>query len=335
MSKVAVIGCGSWGTALAQHLSRSGYEVALTGNEPDVLAAIAEKQENTKYFPGHVLSAPVAVTTLQKTALNGAELVVLAVPSFAMRGVISEAKASLAAGTIVVSVAKGLEGGTLKTMSGVLSEELGEGWPVAVLSGPSFALEVLRGLPTAVTIASRSEETAKKAAVYFHHQYFRVYTSTDLVGVELGGAVKNIIALAAGVVDGLGMGNNARAALITRGVAEMQRLITALGGKPQTVAGLSGLGDLLLTATSDLSRNRRVGIRLGKGEKLPEIVASLGQVAEAVETASKALDLARQHGISVPIVEQVDAVLAGRVTAGDAVKSLLAREQRAEDRDLR
>ncbi len=333
-AKATVIGCGSWGTALAHHLSVAGHQVVITGNEPEVLQAIREKKQNPKYFPGEALSPKIQVEDNLKQAISAAQLVVFAVPSFAMRSSAAQAKVFLASSAVAVSVAKGLEGGTLKIMSQVLREELGEEHPVAALSGPSFALEVLRGLPTAVTLAACSHEIAKKAGSFFHYSYFRIYTSTDLIGVELGGAIKNVIALAAGVVDGLAMGNNARAALITRGVAEMQRLIVALGGDARTVAGLSGLGDLLLTATSDLSRNRRVGLGLGQGEELSHIVSRIGQVAEAVQTASKALELAKQYQIRVPIIEQVDALLAGRVSAKDAVKALLSREPRAENEDF-
>ncbi|HQH26455.1 MAG TPA: NAD(P)H-dependent glycerol-3-phosphate dehydrogenase [Oligoflexia bacterium] len=333
-TKAAVIGCGSWGTALAHHLAVAGCDVVLSGNEPDVLKAVAEKHENAKYFPGEILHPELKTSDDQLVAARGAQLVVFAVPSFAMRSCASVIKRVLEKKACVVSVAKGLESASLKTMSQVLLEELPQGQPVAVLSGPSFALEVLRGLPTAVTVAAHTHDTARKAGKFFHYAYFRVYTSTDVVGVELGGAIKNVIAVAAGVVDGLGMGNNARAALITRGIVEMQRIILACGGDARTVAGLSGLGDLLLTATGDLSRNRRVGLGLGRGEKLSDIVSRLGQVAEAVETTGKALELARRHNIQAPIIEQIDAIIAGRATPGEAVKNLLSREQRAENEDF-
>jgi glycerol-3-phosphate dehydrogenase (NAD(P)+) len=332
--RATVIGCGSWGTGLAHHLSIVGHDVVLTGNEPEVLRAVAETHENPKYFPGCKLSERIKTTENLAQALEGAKLTVFAVPSFAMRSLASAARGVLSDSAIVVSVAKGLEAKTLKTMSRVLEDELKKPSRIAVLSGPSFSLEVIKGLPTAVTVAAHAHDVAKKAGSFFHYGYFRVYTSTDVVGVELGGAIKNVIAVAAGVVDGLGMGNNARAALITRGIVEMQRLIVACGGNARTVGGLSGLGDLLLTATGDLSRNRRVGLRLGQGEKLEDIVNSLGQVAEAVGTTKEALELARQHGIQVPIIEQVDAILSGKSAVKDAVKALLAREQRDENADF-
>lgn len=330
----AVIGCGSWGTALANHLCLAGHEVVITGNEPEVLLAIAQEHKNPKYFPSDTLCSKLKVALKLEEAISGADLVVFAVPSFAMRAVAHEAAPLLSPSAIAVSVAKGLEGDSFKIMTDVLREELGKSRIIAALSGPSFAQEVLRGLPTCVTVAASSHEEAIKAGRYFHHDNFRIYTSTDLVGVELGGAIKNIMALAAGVADGMEMGNNARAAIITRGIAEMQRLIVAVGGDARTVAGLSGLGDLLLTATGDLSRNRRVGVKLGKGEKLKDIVASLGQVAEAVETTAKALKLAARHQVETPIIELVNALLQEKISAHEAVKILLSREPRAENENI-
>ncbi len=300
--RIAVLGAGAWGSALASHLEKAGNKVILWDKDEPNLEEIIKRSE----------------------------LVVFAVPSHAMREVSQLSKAYISPELLVVSVAKGLEQKTTKTMSEVLCEELGHPERITVLSGPSFAKEVKEGLPTAVTIAGETEEAARKAASYFHFDNFRVYTSIDVVGVELGGVLKNIIALAVGIVDGVGMGHNARAALITRGLAEMQRLVIKLGGQPLTVTGLSVLGDLLLTSTGDLSRNRQVGLRLGKGEKLEDILKSLGQVAEGVTATAVALELAKKHSISVPIITEVDKVLSGKSSIDDAVKSLLNREPKAE-----
>ena len=328
--KAAVLGCGSWGTALAHHLTRSGKEVTLWGIEAEVIAELSSTHASSRYFAGMALDPRLRATTDLGAALEGARTVVAAVPSFAMRSVAQQLKGKLVPGSLVVSVAKGLEDGTLKRMSEVLSEELHSEAEVAALSGPSFALEVLKGFPTAVTAAAPRIETAQRAAAFFHFDALRVYSSTDIVGVELGGAIKNVIALAVGVVDGVGMGLNARAALITRGLAEMQRLVVSLGGQPMTVAGLSGLGDLLLTATGDLSRNRRVGLRIGRGEELQAILKDIGQVAEGVETAHKVYELAARTGVNMPIVEEVNKILGGKTSVQESVHTLLSRAQTSE-----
>jgi glycerol-3-phosphate dehydrogenase (NAD(P)+) len=258
-------------------------------------------------------------------------MLVISVPSKVAREVARQVAPVLDKSTIVVSTAKGIEAGSHKRMSQVLAEELGNHpQRIAALSGPSFAYEVLKGLPTAVTIASSSDETLKQCVEAFHFANFRVYTSKDLVGVEMGGVIKNVIALAAGLVDGAGMGDNARAALLTRGIVEVSNICVALGADKHTVYGLSGLGDLILTATGDLSRNRRVGLRLGRGDKLEEIIAELGQVAEAVRSAGIVVELARELKVDVPIIERVDQVVSGKLTVREAIAELLAREQKAE-----
>jgi len=334
VKKACVLGAGSWGTALAHHLANGPAQVVLWGRDKTVLRSIAEGNKNPHYFPDIPLSPKIKVSEDLTDALDSASLVVFAVPSAATREIAKLVSPALPNEAIIVSTAKGLEQATSSTMISVLAEELPAHQKLSVLAGPSFALEVVQGLPTAVTIAAQESSVAESAAEFFHHSAFRIYTSTDVIGVELGGIIKNVIALAAGIVDGVGMGNNARAALITRGIAEMQRLVVAFGGNRRTVAGLSGLGDLLLTATGDLSRNRQVGLRLGKGESLEQIVNSLGQVAEAVKTAPKLYNLAKNKQVSVPIIEQVNAILEEKVSIEEALSILLAREQKAEVLDL-
>lgn len=330
MARVAVLGAGSWGTALANHLRRAGHEVILWGKEPDVLQSIQQDKENPKYFPGKSLEAGLETTESLKSAVSGADAIVVSVPSSAVRSVAEDLVGVMEGSPLIVSTAKGLEDGTLKTMSTVLAESLGSSERIAVLTGPSFAAEVLVGLPTAVTVASGKEAAREEAAKLFHHGNFRVYTLADVVGAELGGVFKNVIAIAAGVGDTAKMGLNGRAALITRGLAEMERLVVALGGEAATVAGLSGLGDLFLTATGDLSRNRRVGMGLGRGEKLEDILEELGQVAEGVTTTAKILELARQHNVSVPITEEIDRLLRGESTVKESLSALLSRSRRSE-----
>lgn len=327
---IGVLGSGSWGTALAQHLARSGHRVRLWGRDKEVIRSINESNENTRYFPGEKLHPAVRGFESIEEAITDVEMLVFAVPSSATRKVAMAAAQYIKDDLICVSTAKGLEGEGLNTMSQVLGEVLGENSRLAILGGPSFAFEVVKGLPAAVTVAGSTSEVAKRVATIFHSRSFRIYTSTDMLGVEYGGVIKNVIALAAGIVDGAGMGSNARAALITRGVAEMKRLTEALGGDRRTVGGLSGLGDLLLTATGDLSRNRRVGLMLGEGKNLDEIVGSLGQVAEAVKTAPKLAELARKNKVNAPIIEQMDKVVSENKSIKQAIEDLLAREQKDE-----
>jgi len=319
--KVAVLGSGSWGTALANHLKVAGHEVLIWGIVEEDLKNISENQTNPAYFPDLKLESGISTSIDLAEAVNGADCIVMAVPSFAVREVASK----LASDVPIVIVSKGLEEGSLKLLSDVVLEETGKEELVAVLSGPSFAKEVLEKKPTAVTIASKSAETLELFSSLFHHSYFRAYRSDDLVGVQLGGAVKNIVALAVGICDGKEMGLNARAALVTRGLAEIGRLVKAMGGKAETVSGLSGLGDLLLTATGDLSRNRRVGLLLGQGKSLEEAVEEVGQTAEGVVTAPKILGLADRLGVEMPITRGVVDMLEGRVGVDGIVKGLLER----------
>jgi glycerol-3-phosphate dehydrogenase (NAD(P)+) len=330
--RCTVLGAGSWGTALASLLAGKGYTVTSWDKEHSVLEDIKRNHRNERYLPGAVLPANLHATRDIQKALEGAELVVLAVPSHAVRQVTIEAKRHVHAGMPLVCVAKGIELETLMTMSEVMEDVL----PVplhpyvAILSGPSFAKEVARGLPTAVTVAARWERIAKQVQDAFHTKTFRPYTSGDVVGCEIGGCVKNVVAIAAGTSDGLGFGANALAALITRGLAEITRLAVRKGANPLTLSGLSGLGDLVLTCSSDLSRNRTVGRGLAAGKTADEIQQEIGQVAEGVRNAKSARELAKRLGVEMPITETVYRVLYEGVSPRDAVTALMMRETKPE-----
>jgi glycerol-3-phosphate dehydrogenase (NAD(P)+) len=325
---LAVLGAGAWGTALAV-VQSDRHQVALWCRSRDQAAQIAARLENTRYLPGISLPPSVAVTWQLSQALAGAELAVVAVPVAGLREAL---ESSIAAGFRgnVIWVCKGLEAGTNKLPHEVVAAILPDALRSGVLSGPSFADEVARGLPTAVTLAGKDGVFAAEAAKLLHTGRLRVYSSEDLVGVEIGGAVKNVIAIAAGICDGLQLGYSARAALITRGLAEITRFGLRMGGRLETFMGLSGIGDLALTCTSDLSRNRRVGLALASGTALTEALASLGHVAEGVHTAREVLRLANEFGIDMPITRAVSRVLSGEVSPPDAVQELLQREPKAE-----
>jgi glycerol-3-phosphate dehydrogenase (NAD(P)+) len=329
----AVLGAGSWGTALGATLASKGFTVTLWDKDTAVLEAVARKRENTRYLPGVQLPPLLGATPDIARALEGAELVVCAVPSQAVRFVAIESKRLLHAGVPLCSVAKGIEVDTLMTMSEVLEDVL----PVQMhpyltfLSGPSFAKEVARGLPTAVTIAGRWERISKQVQDAFHTRSFRPYTTTDVAGVEIGGCVKNVVAIAAGLSDGMGFGANARAALITRGLAEISRLAVRKGANPMTLAGLAGLGDLVLTCSSDMSRNHTVGFELGQGKKLEDVQKEIGQVAEGVLNAKSTHALARKLGVEMPISEMVYRVLYEGQAPRQAVTELMTRETRPEN----
>ena len=327
--RCAVVGAGAWGTALADLLARNGHQVTLWAYEPDVVQAINEKHENVRFLAGHQLAPTLtAVGDLQK-AVDGAELVTLATPSQVLRPIVRLARGALRSNTPIVVASKGLERETLSLMTEVAQEEIPDGTVVA-LSGPSFAAEVVRCQPTAVVVASERPDAAAIAQRAFSSPYFRAYTHTDVIGVELGGALKNVMAVATGIAEGLGLGFNARAALITRGLAEMTRLGTALGAEQSTFAGLAGLGDLVLTCTGSLSRNRAVGLELGKGRKLDEILRETETVAEGVVTAQSARELAARKGVEMPIVDTVNRVLFEGQPARSAIAALMTRELRAE-----
>ncbi|HEX8276529.1 MAG TPA: NAD(P)H-dependent glycerol-3-phosphate dehydrogenase [Longimicrobiaceae bacterium] len=330
--RVAVVGAGSWGTALANVLARKGVATTLWSHEADVAEGIEREHRNPRYLSEVALDPRLRATPEMAEAVEGAEVVVSVSPSHVVRPVMAQAARSMRPDALVVSASKGIETDTLATMDGVLEEVLPREAALAAtyLSGPSFALEVGLGQPTAVTIASRSARAAERAQELFQTDYFRVYTSSDVAGVELGGALKNVIAIAAGVVEGLGFGNNTRAALITRGLAEITRLGVDLGANPLTFAGLAGMGDLILTCTGALSRNRQVGLELGRGRSLEEILGGMTQVAEGVRTARSAHDLALRRGIEMPIVHAVHAVLFEGLDARAGVERLMLREPKAE-----
>jgi glycerol-3-phosphate dehydrogenase (NAD(P)+) len=327
--RCAVVGAGAWGTALADLLARNGHEVKLWAYEPDVVATINQKHENVRFLVGHALSPSLEAVGDIGRAVDGAELVTLATPSHVLRRIVKSAAGSLPRGTPLVVATKGIEKGTLCLMTEVAEQEV-PGATVVALSGPSFAVEVVSGQPTAVVVASEGDEAAATAQRAFSSAYFRAYTHTDVIGVELGGALKNVMAVATGIAEGLGLGFNARAALVTRGLAEMTRLGSALGAQQSTFAGLAGLGDLVLTCTGSLSRNRAVGVELGKGRKLDDVLRDKETVAEGVVTAQSARELAAREGIEMPIVDTVNRVLFEGQPARSAIAALMTRELRAE-----
>lgn len=326
----AVVGAGAWGTALAHLLGERGLEVRLWARDPSLARAIESERRNARYLPHVELGERVRVTSDLADAVTSASLVVSVVPSHAVRDVMRRAAPSVEAGATVVSASKGIEQGTLLRMTEVLAEVLGADVHLAALSGPSFAEEVGRGVPTAVTVASSDPVVAERARAAFLAPRFRAYTSTDVVGVELGGAVKNVIAIATGIADGLEYGHNARAALVTRGLAEISRLGLAMGGERLTFMGLAGLGDLVLTCTGELSRNRTVGVRLARGEKLEAILGDMRQVAEGVKTTRSVRDLAARADVEMPIAEQVHEMLYRAKSPRVVVEELMTREAKPE-----
>ncbi len=334
--KVAVVGAGAWGTALADLLARSGLDVHLWAFEPDVAREITEHRENRSYLAGHRLADRVRASSDLDAVVDGAGVVVSVSPSQVVRAVLGRAAAAIAPDAVVVSASKGIENGTLKLMHEVVREVLPGpvGERAAFLSGPSFAAEVARGVPTAVSLASADPGVSDFLEELFSGPTFRVYTLDDVVGVELGGALKNVVALAAGISDGLGFGHNSRAALITRGLAEISRLGVALGARPITFLGLAGMGDLVLTCTGDLSRNRTVGMRLGRGEKLADILASMRAVAEGVKTTEAAVALADRVGVEMPIAREVWNVLHEEKDPARAVADLMGRASKREFQHL-
>ena len=326
--RIAILGAGAWGTAMAISLS-ARHEVRLWARDAALLAVLGAERVNRRYLPGFKLPPAIALAGDISAVLEGAELVVAAVTTSGLRPTLRAAKASRHIAP-VVWLCKGFESGQSKLPHQICDEELDAGLPRAVLSGPSFAEEVARGLPVALTLASADPGFAREAARTLHGANLRIYPSADVIGVEAAGAVKNVIAIAAGVSDGLELGLSARAALITRGLAEMTRLGTGLGGRAETFMGLAGAGDLILTCTGDLSRNRRVGLALARGTPLVEILAGLGHTAEGVHTARAVAALAAQRGIEMPITRAVCRVLDDPGQARAAVQELLAREQNAE-----
>lgn len=329
LQPIAVIGAGSWGTALAILLARNGAPVRLWGHDAQQMKAMQQERLNRRYLPDCPFPENLGPAADLREVVEGVQDLLVAVPSHAFRETLRALKPLLRADARLSWASKGLEPGTRKFIHEMIAEELGQ-IPMAVVSGPTFAREVAHGLPTAVTVAGSGDDVAQHFASRLHGHDFRPYTSGDLIGVELAGATKNVLALAAGIADGLGFGANTRSALITRGLAEMMRLGVAVGGQRETFMGLAGLGDLVLTCTDDQSRNRRVGLALGKGETLEAAMAAVGQAVEGVKSGPEILRLAGEKGVEMPITEQVVAVLQQGRSPQEAVEALLAREPKPE-----
>ncbi len=336
MSQIAVIGAGAWGTALSIILGRKGtHQVRLWAHEKEVRESILACRVNELFLPGHTVPETVIPTNDWKEALSGAQFVVSVMPSHHCRALFKHMTPYLTSDMQLISATKGIENDTLMRMSQVIESMVknagGFSPRIAALSGPTFAKEVARGDPTAIAVASADVALAETVQREFSDPRFRVYTNDDVAGVELGGSLKNVIAIAAGVCDGLGLGHNSVAALITRGLAEITRLVVACGGRQETMAGLAGLGDLVLTCTGGLSRNRSVGVELGRGRKLQEILAAMhGMVAEGVFTTNAAVGLARKHGVEMPITEQMHAILHESKSPSDAIRDLMTRTAKSE-----
>ena len=332
---VAILGAGSWGTALAALIARHGHPAVLWGRDPATVAGINQRHENAHYLPGVALPDALRATTDLAAALKGADLVLVVVPSHAFTETLQALAPLRPAQAGVAWATKGFEPGSGRFLHEVAADVLGNGGPgpnvpLAVVTGPSFAREVAQGLPTALTVHGDDPGFVQQVASVLHGPGFRAYTGDDMRGAELGGAMKNVLAVATGVADGMQLGLNARAGLITRGLNEMLRLNRALGGQPETLMGLAGLGVLVLTCTGDLSRNRRLGLALGRGQAMDDAVREIGQVVESVQTADEVIRLARRHGVELPIAEAVHAVLHGEITPGEGLRQLMAREQKAE-----
>ena len=333
MSEIAVIGAGAWGTGLAIVLGRKGtHQVRLWAHETDVCDSITRNRVNERFLADCKIPESVTATNDLSAALENTHLIVSVMPSQHCRALFKRMAPMIPPRVQIVSATKGIEEGSLLRMSQVIAESLGDKThAIGALSGPSFAQEVARGDPTAITIASADAGLLKTVQQDFSDSRFRIYTNADVVGVELGGALKNIVAIAAGICDGLGLGHNSVAALITRGLAEMTRLVVACGGRADTMAGLAGLGDLVLTCTGGLSRNRSVGVELGHGRKLPEIIAGMhGMVAEGVFTTTAAVGLAHSRGVEMPITEQMHAILHDGKSPKEAIQDLMSRTGKSE-----
>jgi glycerol-3-phosphate dehydrogenase (NAD(P)+) len=327
--QLAVLGAGGWGTALAVHLARAGHSTVLWARDAALVADMGARRANAVYLPDVRLPDSLQLTDDLAAAVAGAHLIVSAVPSHGTRGVLRRAAPHVQPETIVVSATKGLEEDSLYRVSEIVEQELGN-VRIGVLSGPSFAAELARELPTAVSIASTAAGVVETVQQEFRAPYFRLYGTSDVVGVEIGGALKNVIAIAAGVAEGLGLGHNAQAGLITRGLAEISRLAVAAGAQRETLSGLTGLGDLVLTCTGSLSRNRKVGIELAHGRPVGDVLAGMKMVAEGVRTTHAALALGARYGVELPIAGQVSELLAGRKDARTLLYELMLRPQRAE-----
>lgn len=332
IERIAVIGGGSWGTALANRLAENGHDVCLWAYEAELVREINESHTNSLFLPDIQLHAGLTSTGSLQAAVADRGIILLVTPVQVMRGVLKQMTPHIAADAVIANASKGIELETLRTVSQICQELLPaeQTGRFVALSGPTFAREVAQGLPSLIVAASRNEAAARRIQAAFSCHCLRVYTNTDVIGVELGGAVKNVIAIAAGICDGLGFGHNARAALITRGLAEMNRLGQAMGAEAATFAGLAGMGDLVLTCTGDLSRNRTVGFKLGQGMKLAAILAEMRMVAEGVKSAESVYNLSRKLGVEMPIVEKTYQILHDNKPAREAVTELMARDLKAE-----
>jgi glycerol-3-phosphate dehydrogenase (NAD(P)+) len=326
---VAVLGAGSWGTALAVLLARNGVPTTLWGRSPQAVVDMATARANTRYLPEMHFPDALGISGVLETCVRDAGIVLISVPSHAFRDLLDEITPWVAPDASIAWATKGFDPGSGRFLHELVEERL-PNHPAAVVTGPSFAKEVAQGLPTALTVQSNDPEFAQRLARLLHAPTFRAYTGNDILGAELGGAMKNVLAVATGVADGMELGLNARAGLITRGMNEILRLGTALGAKPETLMGLAGLGDLVLTCTGDLSRNRRLGIALGRGVSLAQAVADIGQVVESIVTVDEVVRLAQRVGIELPIAEHVQRVLHEDMTPEEGLRALLAREQKPE-----
>lgn len=329
MAEITVLGAGSWALGIGLLLNDNGHRVTIWSALPEEIRLLAEKRENPKYLPGIRIPEEIRLTENIEQAVSGAEVIVLAVASKFTRETAARLCGLIPEGSVVVNVAKGIESGSLMTLSEIIQEELPSA-TVAVLSGPSHAEEVARRMPTLVTVASGEEETARRLQKIFASPVFRVYRSTDVLGIEIGGALKNVIALAAGMGDGLGYGDNVKAALITRGITEIARLAIKMGAHPETLYGLSGMGDLIVTCDSMHSRNRRAGILIGQGKSMEEAVREVNMVVEGIVSAKAAAELAAKHQVEMPIITQVNKVLFEGLDPREAVDRLMMRDLKAE-----
>lgn len=333
MAKVSVIGAGSWGTALTYVLDKNGHDVTVWSILEEEVRMLQEKHEHVDKLPGVKLSENIKFTTNLQEAIQGMDMMVLAVPSPYIRSTSKSMAPYVTEGQLIVNVAKGIEEITLMTLPEIIQEEIPQA-KVAVLSGPSHAEEVGIGLPTTVVAGAKSRKVAEYIQSLFMNESFRVYTSPDMIGIELGAALKNVIALAAGMADGLGYGDNTKAALITRGIKEISRLAIAMGAKPETLSGLSGMGDLIVTCASKHSRNRKAGMLMGQGCSMEEAMDQVKMVVEGVYSAKAAIGLSRKYGVSMPIIEQVNAVLFEGYPVKDAVLNLMLRDRKTEHEDM-
>src|SRR4249920_1638661 len=327
---IAVLGAGSWGTALAALLARHQYPTRIWGRDPAQIAAIETRHENSRYLPGVPLPESLHASTDLAATVAAADLLLVVTPSHSFNETLHALAPHRRAGAGVAWATKGFEPGSGRFLHEVAEEILGPTVPLAVVTGPSFAKEVAQGLPTAVTVHSENEGFAQEVAEALHGSAFRAYTGSDMLGAELGGAMKNVLAVATGIADGMSLGLNARAGLITRGLNEMLRLNMALGGRAETLMGLAGLGDLVLTCTGDLSRNRRLGLALGRGQSIADAVKEIGQVVESVDTVDEVMRLAEREGVELPISELVQRVLHQEITPAEGLKIILSREQKPE-----